>query len=62
VSFILRSDPTKTAQDYGYPYLPQEVVSRKVFEEYTDGLSPVSVEGGDLLETDECAGGACPVR
>ena len=62
VSFILRTDPTKTAEDLGYPYLPQEVVSESDYLAYTDGLSPVDVHGGDMLDLDECEGGACPVR
>lgn len=66
VSFLLRADPTKTAADLGYAYLPQEVVTKEVYEEYVAGLKPVDIEGIDA-ESDmdfgqECAGGACPVR
>ena len=62
VSFILRTDPTKTAEDLGYPYLPQEVVSRETHDRYVSQLLPVDIDGGEMLATDECAGGACPVR
>jgi len=62
VSFILRTDPTKTAKDLGYPYMPQEVVTRAAYEEYVAGLGHVDLTGSAMLETDECAGGACPVR
>lgn len=62
VSFILAQDPTKRAEDLGYPYLPQTVVSRAEYEEYTLNLREVRLVGSELLETDECAGGACPVR
>jgi len=30
VSFLFRNDPTKTAKDLGYPYLPQEVASKHI--------------------------------
>jgi adenosylcobalamin-dependent ribonucleoside-triphosphate reductase len=65
VSFIYRNDPTKTAEDLGYAYLPQEVVTKEKFEEYTSTLLPVSFEGADSFDelTDEgCATGACPIR
>jgi adenosylcobalamin-dependent ribonucleoside-triphosphate reductase len=62
VSFILRTDPTKTAEDLGYPYLPQEVVTRDEYDTYTQGLLPINIHGGDLLDLDECEGGACPIR
>lgn len=65
VSFIYRNDPTKTAEDLGYAYLPQEVVTKEKFEEYTSTLLPVSLEGADSFDelTDEgCATGACPIR
>ncbi len=62
VSFILRTDPTKTAADLGYPYLPQEVVTKDKYEAYVANIRDVSIEGGDMLDTDECAGGSCPVR
>lgn len=62
VSFILRTDPTKTAADLGYPYLPQEVVSKWRYDTYVSTLTPIDIDGGDMLDVDECAGGACPVR
>jgi len=65
VSFIYRTDPTKTAEDLGYPYLPQEVVDERTFHEYTSRLRPVNfdeTDNGDMLEMDDCAGGACPIR
>lgn len=64
VSFILRTDPTKTAADLGYAYLPQEVVTKEKFDEYVARLKPVNYDDGGStsdLEAD-CAGGACPVR
>lgn len=65
VSFLYRSDPTKTAKDLGYLYLPQEVVTREQFDEYSRTLKPVDlsgVSGFDEMESLECAGGVCPVK
>jgi len=65
VSFIYRNDPTKTAADLGYPYLPQEVVDEETFRTYMDSLNPVDLSGTDLeemLDIDDCVTGACPVR
>ncbi len=67
VSFLYRADPSKTAQDLGYLYLPQEVVTKEKYEEYIAKLLPVDLGGenkeGDLeIESQECSGGACPVR
>jgi ribonucleoside-triphosphate reductase len=64
VSFLFRADPTKSAKDLGYAYLPQEVVTEEVYRAYVEYLQPVQMdetEVADELE-DECAGGVCPVR
>lgn len=65
VSWLFRNDPTKTAEDLGYPYLPQEVVTREKYNAYVSRLLPVDFTGADSLDelTDsECSTGACPVR
>lgn len=73
VSFIYRNDPSKTAADLGYLYLPQEVVTQEVFLAYANTLKPlkVALKGPEEmtpavddyeLDTGECAGGACPIR
>lgn len=71
VSFLLRADPTKTAADLGYPYLPQEVVSQADYEAYVATLKPIDIEAGpvtDLVSIEAagpeegCATGACPIR
>lgn len=63
VSFLYRNDPTKTAQDLGYAYLPQEVVTEKVFREYTASLSSIKLTvGADTPLDEECTTGACPIR
>ena len=65
VSFIYRTDPTKTAKDLGYLYLPQEVVDEQTFRAYAQQLSPVSLENAnsfDEIMGEECSTGACPIR
>jgi ribonucleoside-triphosphate reductase (formate) len=65
VAFLFRNDPTKTAADLGYPYLPQEVVTKELYEEYIGSLLPVdlslTIATSDTLDAD-CAQGACPIR
>jgi ribonucleoside-triphosphate reductase len=65
VSFIYRNDPTKTAEDLGYAYLPQEVVSEEDYKLYANNLWPIDLDNANSLlelEGEECATGACPVR
>lgn len=67
VSFLFRNDPTKNAEDLGYAYLPQEVVTQEAFDAYNSQLKPVDYSGiemrDDLLEAAlACATGACPIR
>ena len=65
VSFLYRADPTKTAKDLGYLYLPQEVVTKEVYDEYVKHLLPVNLDEGNMLDADlqdECETGACPIR
>jgi len=63
VSFLLRNDPTKSAEDLGYPYLPQEVVTKEAYEEYVAGLRPVTiVDSSEELDDGSCASGACPIK
>lgn len=65
VSFIFRNDPSKNAEDLGYAYLPQEVVTKDDYEAYVSMLSPIDYNGlemRDELSEEACASGACPVR
>ena len=65
VSWIFRNDPTKTAEDLGYPYLPQEVITEEEYEAYVAELNEVDLTHTDIMEDPEdpsCATGACPVR
>ena len=64
VSFLFRNDPTKTAADLGYQYLPQEVVTKQVYDAYVKDLKPIEIDAaegkGDL--EDDCQNGMCPIR
>lgn len=65
VSFIYRTDPTKTAADLGYLYLPQEVVTKEVYDEYVAKLFPVNVDESNSFEEikdQECPSGVCPTK
>lgn len=65
VSFIYRADPTKSAKDLGYLYLPQEVVDEHTYKEYVSKLLPVDLEKAnsfDEIADDGCSTGACPIR
>lgn len=65
VSFLFRNDPTKNAEDLGYLYLPQEVVTKEVFEAYASRLKPIDYAGIEMRDdalADACATGACPIR
>lgn len=65
VSWLIRTDPTKSAADLGYLYLPQEVVTQEAYEQYVSQLLPVDIEEGnshDMIDAEECVGGVCPVR
>lgn len=72
VSFLYRPDPVAMVRDpkavakqLSYPYLPQTPVTEEEFRAYADSLKPVDFTGTDLdemLEMDDCASGACPIR
>jgi ribonucleoside-triphosphate reductase len=65
VSFLYRTDPTKTAEDLGYLYLPQEVVTKEAFDEYSAKLKPIDLSDNgelDALIDEACSTGACPIR
>lgn len=64
VSWLYRADPTKTAEDLGYLYLPQEVVTEETYEAYASSLKPVDIERdtGDMLVDEGCSTGGCPIR
>ena len=65
VSWLLRTDPTKTAADLGYDYLPQEVVTEERYNMYVSKLRDIdftNTESFEEITDDECAGGVCPVK
>jgi len=67
VSFLFRNDPTKNAEDLGYAYLPQEVVSKEAYDVYASRLKPIDYTGIEMRDDDaiidaSCASGVCPVR
>lgn len=64
VSFLFRNDPTQTAEDLGFPYLPQEVVTKEVYDAYVSQLKPLGMDtgGSEGVDVEECTGGVCPVR
>ncbi len=65
VSFLFRNDPTKNAEDLGYAYLPQEVVTKEVHEAYASTLREIDYSGIEIGHDDyieSCASGTCPVR
>jgi adenosylcobalamin-dependent ribonucleoside-triphosphate reductase len=64
-SFLFRADETKTAEDLGFAYLPQEVVTKEAYEKYAGRLKPVDFDSDGSADTpleEECASGACPIR
>lgn len=65
VSFLFRADPTKSAKDLGYLYLPQEVVTKEAYDAYVAVIQPIELDKANDIDADledECAGGACPIR
>lgn len=66
VSFLYRNDPSKTAEDLGFLYLPQEVVDRQTYQQYANSLREIDWTGSESELTvdtgEECATGQCPVR
>jgi len=65
VSFLIKPDPTLSAKDLGYNYLPQEYVTEKTYEEYVNTLVEVDYTNTDSileLEDEGCATGACPIK
>jgi ribonucleoside-triphosphate reductase len=65
VSFLFRNDPTKNAEDLGYAYLPQEVVTKEAYDTYVSQLREIDYSGIDIRDdelAESCATGACPIR
>jgi|GEM_PF-743969 len=65
VSFLFRTDPTMSAQDLGFNYLPQEVVTKEKYETYINEIIEINFDGTESLEeleSMECSSGTCPIR
>lgn len=65
VSFLFRTDPTKTAKDLGYLYLPQEVVTKEIYDNYVANIQEIVLDKAndiDAVLEDDCTTGACPIR
>ena len=65
VAWLLRADPLKTAQDLGYPYLPQDAVKKETYDAYLAKLKPIDIDRAnshDMIQGEECSTGACPIR
>ena len=65
VSFLYRTDPSMTAKDLGYLYLPQEVVSEQTYNDYVVTLKPVDLDDAnsfDEIMGEDCSTGACPIK
>lgn len=65
VSFLFRNDPSKNAEDLGYAYLPQEVVTKETYDTYVSRLKEIVYSGIDMRDEElleSCATGACPIR
>lgn len=65
VSFLFRNDPSKNAEDLGYAYLPQEVITKETYDTYVARLKEIVYSGIDMRDEElqeSCATGACPIR
>lgn len=65
VSWLRRNDPSKTAKDLGYKYLPQEVITRGEYQDYVSQLKLVdwsSLHGIHDVDVSDCTSGACPAK
>lgn len=64
VSFLFRANPDKRAEDLGYAYLPQEVVTREEYDAYVAKLEDIELDPADtdVLEQESCPTGTCPAR
>lgn len=65
VSFLFRADPTKSAKDLGYSYLPQAVVTKEEYDAYVVNLQPIDLNASNDIDADledDCLTGHCPIR
>jgi ribonucleoside-triphosphate reductase len=50
--------------EHGFKQAPKETITKEQFEKLSEGIKPIDVEriGEGELESQECAGGVCPVK
>lgn len=65
VSFLFKNDPTVSAADLGFNYLPQEYVTKEKYDKYVEKLTEIDWSNTDFeAEIDDggCATGMCPIK
>lgn len=64
VSFLFRVNPGARAEELGYAYLPQEVVTEEEYMAYVSKLETVDIAASDSddVEGTGCTMGGCPIR
>jgi adenosylcobalamin-dependent ribonucleoside-triphosphate reductase len=65
VSFMYRIDPLATPESSGFPYLPQQCVTKSRYDEYVAKLKPLWFGNIDSIATDlsgNCSDGNCATR
>ncbi len=64
LSFLFKNDPTVSAKDLGFDYLPQEYVTAAIYNEYVNTLKDIDWDNTDYDSDfeDECATGMCPMK
>jgi ribonucleoside-triphosphate reductase len=67
VSFLFRADPTVTAKDLGFEYLPQEPVSKERYDRYVNQLEEIDWENTGIFDeedadTSDCINNVCPIK
>lgn len=65
LSFLFKNDPTVSAKDLGYDYLPQEYVTKEAYHAYVDILKEVDWEDTGYASDfeDDCGAiGFCPMK
>ncbi len=64
VSFLFRANPDQRAEELGYAYLPQEVVTQEEYDAYVAQLGEIELDpaDSDLTEEASCPTGSCPAR
>lgn len=67
VAFMFKNDYTRTPEECGFPYLPEQVVTKEDYDQYLTKLKPIDWSKfvgatNDLDTLEGCEGGGCPTR